>query len=109
MLRTLLETGLVPRTKPDLPHWAAVLILATYPGLAAASPSDLLREPPAVAAEAMVKGQPLEAQAELFSLYARYVEIVTQRRDEGWHAGLLSGEIVETTSDNPRPPMRIPS
>lgn len=38
---------------------------------------------------------PREAQKELFVLYATYNEAVQKRMEDGWYAGLLSGELVE--------------
>ncbi|MDD5628433.1 MAG: hypothetical protein PHU21_05180 [Elusimicrobia bacterium] len=67
----------------------------------------LLREPPEVAAQAAVKALPAEAQIELFTLYARYNETVTQRGEEGWRAGLLSDEGTKVSQDDTLPARQL--
>jgi hypothetical protein len=65
--------------------------------------SGLLREPGSVAAQAAVKALPEPAQTELFTLYARYNELVSNHVEEGWRAGLLSDEGTKTTQDDTLP------
>ena len=90
--------------------WAAslLLVLLAPPGRAdEAALSGLLREPPAVAAQAAVKALPAAAQVELFTLYARYNELVSKRVDEGWRAGLLSDEGTKASQDDTLPARQL--
>ena len=74
----------------------AAVLWGAGPG--AARP-DLLREAPAKAAQAAVRRLPNEIQSELFTLYARYQDLVANRSEEGWRGGLLTSEIIETPRD----------
>jgi hypothetical protein len=86
----------------------AALVFLTQPGRADETGlSGLLRESPTVAAQAAVKALPQEAQLELFTLYARYNEAVSNRMDEGWRAGLIGDEDAKTSQDDTLPARQI--
>ena len=86
----------------------ALLVCLACPGRADETGlSGLLREPPAVAAQAAVKALPAEAQVELFTLYARYNEVVSKRLEDGWRAGLLSDEGTKATQDDTLPARQL--
>ena len=91
------------------PLWAAsLLVFLASPGRAEETGlSGLLREPPAIAAQAAVKTLPAEAQIELFTLYARYNDVVSKRMDEGWRAGLLSDEGTKASQDDMLPARQL--
>jgi hypothetical protein len=84
-----------------------LVILASAGGAAETGLSGLLREPPAVAAQAAVKALPAEAQTELFTLYGRYSDTVSKRLDEGWHAGLLIDEGNKTSQEDTLPARQL--
>jgi len=87
---------------------AALLVLLARPGRAEETGlSGRLREPPAVAAQAAVKALPDEAQVELFTLYARYNDVVSQRMDEGWRAGLIRDEGAKASQDDTLPARQL--
>ncbi|MDD5657970.1 MAG: hypothetical protein PHF00_12035 [Elusimicrobia bacterium] len=73
-----------------------LLLLLLCAPLQAADLPDLLRRPPAEAAQAAIKRLPAAAQTELFTLYARYRDLVERRGAEGWRSGLLTEDIMET-------------
>jgi hypothetical protein len=72
------------------------------PGLA-----NLLREPGPVAAQAAVKALPAAAQTELFTLYARYNELVSERMEAGWRPGLISEQGVKASQDDALPARQL--
>lgn len=72
------------------------------PGLA-----NLLREPGPVAAQAAVKALPAAAQTELFTLYARYNELVSEKMEAGWRPGLISDQGVKATQDDTLPARQL--
>jgi len=105
--KILRETGPVVRVALRA-SWIALMVFLTSPGRAEKPGlSGLLREPPAVAAQAAVRTLPAEAQVELFTLYARYNDVVSKRRDEGWRAGLLSDEGTKTSQYDSLPARQL--
>ncbi|MCX5797468.1 MAG: hypothetical protein NTY77_18405 [Elusimicrobia bacterium] len=86
---------------------AALFFIAPALRAEEAGLAGLLREPPAVAAQAAVKALPTEAQLELFTLYARYNEVVSKRMDEGWRVGLLSDEGTKVSQDDTLPARQL--
>lgn len=85
---------------------AALLLPAAGRGQAPDLPR-LLREPGPTAAQAAVKRLPAEAQTELFTLYARYSELVSDRVETGWRAGLISEQGVKATQDDSLPARQL--
>ncbi|MBI5240899.1 MAG: hypothetical protein HY926_10540 [Elusimicrobia bacterium] len=69
--------------------------------------ANLLREPGSVAGPAAVKSLPAAAQTELFTLYARYNELVSAHMEEGWRAGLISDQGTKTTQDDTLPARQL--
>jgi len=84
-----------------------MLALGAPPVRAAAIALPDALEPPTFAAQAAITALPVGAQEELFTLYARYGDAVSTRRDEGWRAELLSDESTEAAQKNTLPARQL--
>lgn len=91
------------------PWKAAGVLLSAAVALSAAgalagtsgSPFDfpLPRGSPAAAAVKALERLPEEQRWELRLLYRSYADLVSRKLDDGWRAGLLSGELIERPDD----------
>ena len=61
---------------------------------------------PALRTRARLDALPVEARAELRKLYFRYVDVVSQRLDQGWKEGVLTEAVIEDV-DEPFQPARL--